>query len=895
MTIRNLDFFFSPASVALVGASRKSGSVGDVIARNILDGGYGGQFFPVNPQATSIRSHRAYPNVASLPLAPDLAIIATPPGAVPKIIAALGALGTKAAVVITAGFAELGADGRKLQEDMLAAARPHLLRIVGPNCLGVLSPFAKLNASFSHIAAAPGDIALISQSGAVVTSVLDWAQARGIGFSHVVSFGAMSDVDVGDMLDYLARDPKARSIVLYLEAATAARKFMSAARAAARQKPIIVIKAGRHEAAARAAASHTGALAGSDAVYDAAFARAGMVRILGLEDLFDAIETLARMKVAPKGDRLAILTNGGGVGVLAADRIGDGDGRLAELGDSTLEKLGSLLPKTWSHGNPVDIIGDAPPERYAGALDAVLADDAVDAVLVMNCPTAVADSLLAAEAVIARYNASGRRKPLLAAWLGAGAAARARQRFAESNIPCYDTPGAAVDAFLLLAQYSRHQNQLLAAPPALVNTDPEAVSKARPIIDQALAEDRVWLSEAEAKAVLSAYGVPVVETRIAKTVADALRAADEIGYPVALKILSPDITHKTDVGGVALNIADAAALRREVEAMALRVAQAEPKASLEGFTVQRMARQSDAHELILGLSEDPTFGPVVLFGHGGIAVEARADRALALPPLDLKLAREMMKRTRIHRLLEGYRDRAPADLDAIAQALVRVSEIAATLPEIKELDVNPLWANEKGVVALDARMRVAPADPRASPDSRLAIRPYPEQLRKEVEDRQGARYLVRAILPSDAPAITAMLARCAPADLQIRFLEGMKDAPSKLAERISQIDYDREIALAAFADPTATQIAGVARLVSDPDRAEAEFAIIVQTDRQGRGLGWRLMEVLIAYARTQAIGRLVGEIGAGNSHMRDMCADLGFAFTPIARRPQFFEASLSLH
>ncbi|HET8728659.1 MAG TPA: acetate--CoA ligase family protein, partial [Alphaproteobacteria bacterium] len=663
MTIRNLDSLFKPGSVALIGASRRSQSVGAVLARNLLKAGFDGPVMPVNPRERSIESTLCYSSIDDLPLTPDLAVLTTPPPAVPGLIAELGRRGTKAAVVISAGFGEGGdAEGKQLMARMLEAARPHLLRIVGPNCLGVMVPHLGLNASFVHLNPLPGDIAFVTQSGAVATSIVDWATHRGIGFSHVVSLGDMGDVDFGDMLDYLAADPRTRAILLYIESVTNARKFMSAGRAAARSKPVILIKSGRNEAAARAAASHTGALAGSDAVYDAAFRRAGMLRVYSMVELFDAVETLASgLKIA--GDRLAILSNGGGIGVLATEELVDAGGRIADLADDTLKALDRVLPPTWSRGNPVDIIGDAPGERYAAALDAILKDRNKDAVLILNCPTAIADSVEAAQAVIDTLKGprpEHRRPPVLTSWLGEGAAAEARRLFAGHRIPTYETPGQAARAFMHLVHYKRNQELLMETPAAVSDSFRPDIEAARAVIRRAQDENRSWLTEPEAKGVLTAYDIPVVRTLTAAGPDEAARAAGEIGGPVALKILSPEITHKSDLGGVRLNLRTPEAVRIAAEEMLRTIREAAPDASVQGFTVQEMAAMRDAHELIVGIAPDPLFGPVLLFGQGGTAVEVLDDKAIALPPLNAVLAREMMQRTRVWRLLQGYRSQPQA-------------------------------------------------------------------------------------------------------------------------------------------------------------------------------------------------------------------------------------------
>jgi len=892
MSIRNLDLMYAPKSVALIGASAREGSVGNVLLDNLLTAGLPGSVWAVNPKGGQIGGTEAFKDVASLPHAPDLAVIATPPQTVPGLIDELGRRGTKAAVVITAGFGELGEEGRRLQAKMLEAARPHLLRIAGPNCLGIMAPGNGLNASFGHVQPEKGNVAFVSQSGAVVTAVLDWATSRGIGFSHIASLGGMADVDFGDMLDYLAADPKTKSILLYIESVTDARKFMSAGRQASRLKPVIVIKSGRHEAGARAAASHTGALAGSDAVYQAAFRRAGMLRELGIEDLFDAVETLSvRSERRPiLGDRLGILTNGGGVGVLATDFLIDEGGRLAEISEETIAGLDAVLPRTWSRANPVDIIGDAGAERYARAMEALLKDKAVDAVLVMNCPTAVVNNLSAAHAVIEAAEASS--KPVFTNWLGDKGARAAREAFQTHRIPTYETPTGAVRAFMLHVRHDRNQRLLLEIPPAGPAQPERDLERARSLVETALRENREWLSEAEAKSLLAAYGIPVVDTRIVSSAAEAARVADELGYPVALKILSPDITHKSDVGGVALGLENADAVSEAASRMIARITHLCPGAELEGFTVQQMVSKPDAFELILGIVDDATFGPVILFGQGGTAVEVVRDKAMALPPLNRVLAKDLISRTRVSRLLEGYRGRPPADFTAIETALMALGDIAADNPEVAELDINPLWADEKGIVALDARVRILPAKSKGT--ARFAIRPYPVSLEGELEDREGRRYRLRPIKPEDAPLIDDLLAHTDPEDVRLRFLSPLRKLPRQLAARLTQIDYDREMAFVVFTDETCAEAAGVGRLSEDPNRERAEFAILVRSDFHGHGLGYSLMQELIAYARRRGIGEIFGHVLRENRSMLDMCDDLGFTRHSIADDPTLIETRLKL-
>src|SRR5579875_2963370 len=691
MSVRNLKYLFKPRSIALFGASDKPHSVGGVLTRNLTAGGFDGPIMLVNPAHPTVAGRTAYRDADDLPQAPDLAVIATPPPAVPSLIAALGQRGTKAAVVITAGFGE-GDDaaGAKLRQAMLDAAKPHLLRIVGPNCLGIVASERRLNATFAHLDTPRGDLAFVAQSGAIITAMLDWAAAHAIGFSHIVSLGDMADVDFGDMLDYRASDPDTRAILLYIEGVTEPRKFMSAARVAARSKPVLVVKAVRYSEGARAARSHTGAMAGADAVYDAAFHRAGMLRVSELDELFDAAETLALCDPV-NGDRLAILSNGGGLAVMATDSLVAAGGTLAPLVPETIAALDRVLPPTWSHGNPIDIVGDASPQRYRDAIAIARRDPQTDALLVLNAPTALASPIDAARAVAEE----GRAKPhnLLTSWVGESTADEARRVFAAARIPTYATPSEAVRAFMHLVRHRRSQQLLLQVPAAVAKEFAPDRARVRRLLDAALDRKRPWLSGAESKEILQAYGIPVVVSRVAKTPDEVGAIAAALRGPCAVKILSPDISHKSDVGGVALDLRTAEAASAEARLMLERVRKARPEARIDGFTVEPMVVRRDSHELILGMTEDAQFGPVILFGHGGTAAEIIDDKALALAPLNLALARALIERTRIHRLLKGYRNRPAVALDAVGMTLVKLSQLVVDFAEIAELDVNPLLAD----------------------------------------------------------------------------------------------------------------------------------------------------------------------------------------------------------
>jgi len=893
MTIRNLEHLFNPRAIALIGASATPGSVGAVLAANLFRSGFDGPIMPVHPKHSHIQSVATYPDVASLPIAPDLSVIATPPDSVPGLVDELGKRGTKAAVVITAGFGEGGREhGRTLSQTMLAAAKPNLLRIVGPNCLGIMVPGIGLNASFGGTSPLAGHLAFVAQSGAVITSVVDWATTRGIGFSHLVSLGDMADVDFGDMLDYLANDRKTRAILLYIEAVTHARKFMSAARAAARMKPVIVVKAGRYAAGAKAASSHTGAMAGSDLVYDTAIRRAGMLRVYSLEELFDAVETL-NTGILPKGDRIAIVTNGGGIGVLASDAVVEEGGRLVDLSQDTIDKLNAVLPPTWSHGNPVDIIGDATGERYAKALSIVIEDKNIDAVLVLNCPTAVASQTDAATAVADTLKA-GKRVPVLTSWVGDGGARAARHIFAENRIPTYDTPSSAVRAFAHLVNYRRNQQILTETPQSIPEEFEPDYGAAKKVIDAVIAEGRAWLSEAEAKQVLAAYQVPVTPTRVVKNPDEAASVAAEFGTAVVLKVLSPDITHKSDVGGVALDLVGPRAVREAAVGMLERIAREKPEARVQGFTVQSMVQRPGAFELILGVTDDPQFGPLLLFGQGSTAVEVIKDTALSLLPINMHLAREAISRTRISRLLQGYRDKPPANLDAIALAMIKVSQLVVDFAEIKEMDVNPLLADEFGVLALDARIRVEKTD--EPPERRLAIRPYPKELEEKIALGDGRSLLLRPVVPEDELQLQEGFAKLTPEEVRLRFLVPMRTLSHVQAARFTQIDYDREMALILTEPgvPGTKEVHGVVRLVADPDNEKAEYAIVVQHEMTGLGLGILMMRRIIDYARKRGIGEIFGDVLRENITMLRLCEVLGFTRKSTPDDPELMRVTLKL-
>ncbi len=872
MSVRNLSSLFRPQSVAVIGATQRPNAVGTVVMRNLLQGGFSGPIMPVNPKHQAISGVLAYPDVASLPVVPDLAVLCIPAAQVVDELKKLCDRGTRAAIVMATGLAAThSASGKTLQAEMLELARRCRMRILGPGCLGLMVPAMGLNASFAQQPAMPGRIAFVSQSSSLCTAVLDWARPKGIGFSHFISVGDCADIDFGDLLDYLGSDPSTRAILLYIESIHQRRNFMSAARAAARNKPVIAIKAGRVAESARAAASHTGAVAGADAVYDAALRRAGMLRVYELEEMFTAVETLSRSR-PPRGTKLAIVTNGGGIGIVAVDELVEIGGKLAELSPETMAKLDKFLPPFWSHGNPVDTTADASGERYVRALDVLLGAPEVDSVLVMHTPTAITSSSEIAEQVIATVKSH--KANVMTCWVGQEQVGPARRMLREAGIPTYETPGAAVHAFMHLVNYRKNQEMLMETPASALADFTPATATARLVVENALGTGNEFLSEPEAKAVLSAYGIPTVETHIARTPADAGRVAGRIDGPIALKILSPDISHKSDVGGVRLNLSGPFEVEKAGNLMLERVAAAFPEARIHGFTVQRMARRSGAQEIIIGVTTDPIFGPVIMFGQGGTAVEVINDSAFALPPLNMSLARELIQRTRVSKLLQGYRDRPPADMDAICLSLMKISQLVIDIPEIVEIDINPLFADAQGVIAVDARIRVS-TNPANS--DRLAIRPYPKDLEEVIELNDGSKVLVRPIRPEDEPNHHIFVSRLTPEDIRFRFFGLVGELPHSEMARLTQIDYDREMAFIAVpVDNAANETWGVVRTMSDPDNERAEFAVVVRSDLKGTGLGRKLMLKMIRYCRARGTGQIIGQVLTDNTRMLKFVESLGF-------------------
>jgi acetyltransferase len=890
MTVRNLDVTLAPRSIAVIGASERVGSVGRVVLENVR-ATFAGAIYPVNLKYSELLGLPCYGRVVDLPQAVDVAVIMTPAPTVPQLIGELGERGCKAAVVLSAGITS----DNGLRQNMLDAARPHLLRIIGPNTIGLIAPRVALNASFAHLAPIPGRLGLISQSGAIVSSMIDWATAEGVGFSQVFSLGDVADVDLGDCLDLLAADNQTDAILIYAESIPSPRKFMSAARAASRVKPVIAVKPGRHVEAAKAAATHTGALVGADRVVEALLHRAGVIRVKDLEDLFDAAEVTGRYRPMSSG-RTAVITNGGGAGVLAVDELLDRATGLAALSPATLSRLDAALPSTWSRGNPVDIIGDAPPERYRAALAAVADDDAVDAMLVMNCPTGIADPLASAAAVagLAKGGRIG-SKPVLTCWLGKKAAEPARMLLQSAGIGSFDTPAHAAQAVALLTRWSSLRAQLERVPSrhGEIELDRAAILS---VLDGAIAEGRTLLTEIEAKAVLAACGVDVPETVFAETDQEVERIADRMlrsASSIVVKMLSKRISHKSDLGGVVLDIRTAHEAQQAASSIRKRFAAAYPGTELEGFSVQPMIRRRHAVELIAGVSLDPLFGPVVAFGAGGTSVEVVNDTVVGIVPLDSVLAEDMIDRTRIAKLLAGYRDHLPADRAAITRALVAISQLVVEFPAITGIDINPLLASAEGVIALDARIEIdATRMHLPEPNPALILRPYPSE-EESVSTLGDDRFRLRPIRPADAALYPAFLQVMDPEDMRRRFLVPTPSLSPQMLVRLTQLDYDRDMAFVAL-ESRSGALAGMARYSADPDRDHAEFGVLVRSDLKGRGLGRVLMHRLIKFASGEGIGELFGLVLPDNEPMLRLCRELGFVINERVPEENLIRARLRL-
>ncbi len=867
----SLDAIFSPRSVAVIGATEREGSVGLAVMENLCR--FAEVVYPVNPFQTTVLGMKSYPGVGAVPEKVDLAVVVTPAASVPEVIRQCGQAGVGGAIIISAGFKEIGAEGAALEQKVKDELRTAKMRAIGPNCLGVMVPHAGLNATFAAGAALPGSVAFISQSGALGTAVLDWSLREKVGFSAFISVGAMADVGWGDLIYYLGDDPHTKSIVIYMESVGDARSFLSAAREVALTKPIVVLKVGRTASAAKAAASHTGALTGSDEVLDAAFRRAGILRVQTIEELFDMAEQLAKQP-PPKGPRLSIVTNAGGPGALATDMLVTCGGQLAQLQPETIAALNKILPPQWSHGNPVDVLGDASAQKYGDALKLTAADPNSDGTLVILTPQAMTDATATAHE-LAKF-AKTRTKPLLACWMGGESLDAGREILNRSRLSTFEYPDTAARAFEYMWRYGDNLRSLYETP-ALDEEGVAGREVADKIIGAARKTGRTILTEDESKKILAAYGIPVVPTHVAKTEAAAVKCAGKLGYPVVLKLYSETITHKTDVGGVQLNLRNVSAVRKAWR----RIKKGVAARDFLGVTVQPMVKL-DGYELILGSSIDPQFGPVLLFGLGGQLVETFQDRALGLPPLNTTLARRMMEQTKVFHALKGVRGRKPVDLEALAQLLVRFSRLVAEQPWIKETDINPLLASPEGLLALDGRVILH--NPQTKELPKLAIRPYPSQYKRPWKMKNGTRVTIRPIRPEDEPLMVKFHGNLSERTVYYRYFSQLKLEQRVAHDRLSRIcfnDYDREIALVAERKNAKTggrTIIGVGRLTRLHASNDAKFAITITDRDQKAGLGTELLKLLVEIGRDEKLATIIGHVLPENRPMRSVCLKLGFQF-----------------
>lgn len=881
MSLYALDSVFRPASLALVGASPRGRSLGRLLLQQLREGGFVGRVGLVNPHYPVIDGLPSVPSLAQLGFVPELVVIAAPPLDVPGIARQAADAGARAVIVLTR---DMGSGADSPNAALRSVARERGLRVVGPNCLGVIAPHARLYASFAAQRPLPGDLALISQSGAVAAGLIEWAQPRGIGFSAVASLGDALDVDFADLLDYFALDRHTRAILLYVEQVRDARKFLSAARAAARAKPVVVVKPGRHGRSAARADTHAAALASPDALYDAAFRRAGMLRVHDLDELFAAVETLSRLRRLP-GKRLVVMTNGVGIGKLALDLLDDLGGERAVLAPATVDRLDQALDRGWSRRNAVDMLGDADGARYAATLGALLDDPGCDAVLMMQVPTVLSSPQETAEAVVSTLQAQAQHptpKPALAVWMGDhGDVAK---RFAAAGIPAYASEADAVRGFMHLLRYQEAQSALRETPPSLPDAFAVDTAAARAVVDEALAAGLHWLGPVATARLLGAYGIPITPAFTAIDGEAAARLAQPLldaGQAVVVKIVSPDIAHKSDIDGVRLNLVSGRAVREAAESILARARSLRPEARIEGVSVHPMVLRPKARELIAGIADDPVFGPVIVFGRGGTAVEVIDDKALALPPLDLRLAHELIGRTRVSRILKAYRDVPAADIDAVALLLVKLAQLAADIPEIRELDVNPVLADADGVIVVDARVAIAPSRVlhRGRGHPRFAIFPYPREWERTLTLGNGRAVFVRPLRPEDDALLRQFFSKVSSEDLRLRFFNAVRNFSHEFIARLVQLDYARAMALAAI-DVDSGELLGAVRLLANANYDTGEYGIMVRSDLKGAGLGWQLMGIMIEYARWQGLKTIEGQVLRENTTMLSMCRHLGFSVTP---------------
>jgi len=878
----NLDKIFNPKSIAVVGGSDEEGTVGYALMKNLVDLGYKGKVYPVNLRKNEILGLKAYKSVSELPETADLAIIATPAKTVPDVVEQCGKAGIIGIIIISAGFKEIGAEGKALEEKIVELKRKYSLRIIGPNCLGIIRPSVNLNATFANKMPKSGNIAFISQSGALGTAILDWATHENIGFSNFVSVGSMIDVDFGDLIDYFGTDLKTRSILMYIEGITDARKFMSAARHFARTKPIIVVKAGKFGESAKAAAAHTGSLTGDDMIYDAAFKRAGIVRVEEIADLFNSAEVLG-MQPLPKGPNLAIITNAGGPGVMATDALIARGGTLAKLSQKTIEMLNSVLPHYWSRANPIDILGDATAERYKAVIETCLKDENVDGLLIIYTPQGVAEPEKIAQNIAEISKAKFGHKTILSSFMGYEMTEEANRILTENSVPTYSTPEQAVATYMYMYQYKRNLELLYETPEEL---PVDSVPPKRPltvIMRDAARENREILTETEAKQLLEYYTIPTVKTLIAKTADDAANLALQVGYPVVLKVLSPQIVHKTEAGGVILDITSEAELRKAFDQIMQRAKEYNPAAEIEGVTVQPMVKKR-GYEVILGAKMDPLFGPVILFGMGGIGVELFKDVAIGLPPLNQTLARRIMEETKVFQLLKGYRKMPPANLKLLEELIVLFSQMLVDFPQLKEVDINPLFVDEKEALALDARIVIDKERvfSKLEPHQHLVISPYPKKYETLWRLRDGRSVLLRPIKPEDEPMWLEMFQNFSEESIRYRFFQIIKDTPHEVRVRYCNIDYDRELGLVAeMTEDGRRKILGVVRLITEPDGKTGEIAFIIADPWQGLGLGSKMLDFMIEICKDKKLDTIYGVMLPDNYRAINLMKKMGFTIERV--------------
>ena len=865
----NLNRILKPRQVAVVGASDKAGTIGNALMKNLLEGGYAGTVLPVNPKYEAIHGRQAYRSVSDLEEGVDLAVIATPILTVPAVVQECVNRKIGGAIVISAGGKEVGAQGSAVERRIRDIALPAGLRLLGPNCLGMIWPGGNLNTTFVSGMPAAGHLAFVSQSGGICSAILDMALKQGIGFSHFVSIGSMIDVDFGDIIDYLGNDYSVKSILLYIESLTNFRKFMSAARSVARVKPIIVLKVGRSSAGARAAASHTGAMVGEDAVYDVAFKRAGIVRVDTIEELFDCAEIMAKQP-RPRGSRLAIITNGGGPGVMAADFLARHGHEPAQLEPETVTRLDTILPSYWSRNNPIDILGDATVERFRQVLDVCLHARELDGILVILAPQAMAIVLEVAHTLVAALK--GHQYPLFTCFMGGNSTGEALAFLNGSGLPTFETPERAIRAFLHLVTYAENQEMLLQVPPKLTRSLHFNRKKAADIL--AWTPEEGFLPEADARGILAAYGLPLIRTEKANTEEQASRLSRSIGYPVTLKLNSPDIVHKTDAGGVCLDLRSDAEARGAFQQIMASAARYQPGARIEGVTIQPFLARPD-FEILLGAKRDADFGPVILFGMGGIYTEILKDRALGLPPMNRLLARRMMQETKVHTLLQGYRNRPAADLELLEEMIMRLAQLLIDFPRISELDMNPVLIKDGRPLVVDVRLLVAPIAV-LSP-LHLVISPYPGENEFRITTRGGLPLFIRPVKPEDAPIYVNLFKELSPTSIYYRFFGVLKELRPEMLARFTQIDYDREIALVAIdADAKEERMLGVARIIGDPDGRDGEFAVLVGDAWQGKGVGAGLLQKLLLIAEKRGFKNIHGIVLKENRNMVALGMKMGF-------------------